>query len=117
MTEKPSIYNEENISTLSTTSPPLHDAEKTVVFDDAVGANTEVNEDSLPPGYFTSKFFVGTMAGIGLGLMAGVAAYGYAAPILGTINADIGPVRLSLSGIASGFSLQDEKNETAHSRC
>ena len=60
--------------------------------DDAVGVNLEVDEDALPPGYFRSKFFIGTMAGIGLGLMAGVAAYGYAAPILGIINADIGPV-------------------------
>lgn len=62
-------------------------------YDDAAGANLELDEDSLPPGYFRSKFFVGTMAGIGLGLMAGVAAYGYAAPILSIINADIGPVR------------------------
>ncbi|KAF2119628.1 fungal trichothecene efflux pump [Lophiotrema nucula] len=61
------------------------------VEDAAVGANLELDENSLPPGYFRSKFFVGTMAGIGLGLMAGVAAYGYAAPILGIINADIGP--------------------------
>lgn len=67
------------------------DAEK-YHHDDAVGAHLEVDEDALPPGYFRSKFFIGTMAGIGLGLMAGVAAYGYAAPILGIINADIGPV-------------------------
>lgn len=60
--------------------------------DDAAGANLELDEAALPPGYYRSKFFVGTMAGIGLGLMAGVAAYGYAAPILGLINADIGPV-------------------------
>jgi hypothetical protein len=68
------------------------DTEKRQV-DDAVGANLELDESSLPPGYFRSKFFVGSMAGIGLGLMAGVAAYGYAAPILSLINADIGPVR------------------------
>jgi hypothetical protein len=62
--------------------------------DDAAGNNLELDEDALPPGYFRSKFFLGTMAGIGLGLMAGVAAYGYAAPILGIIDADIGPVSL-----------------------
>lgn len=50
-----------------------------------------------PPGYFRSKFFVGTMAAIGLGLMAGVAGFGYAAPILGIINADIGPVRILIT--------------------
>jgi hypothetical protein len=49
-------------------------------------------ETGIPPGYFRSKFFIGTMAGIGLGLMAGVAGYAYAAPILSIINEDIGPV-------------------------
>ncbi|ROT39633.1 MFS general substrate transporter [Sodiomyces alkalinus F11] len=49
------------------------------------------DEDSLPEGYFKSRFFIGTMLGIGLGLMAGVAGFGFAAPILGIINADIGP--------------------------
>ncbi|KAF1938796.1 MFS general substrate transporter [Clathrospora elynae] len=39
--------------------------------DDTAGAHFEQDEFSLPPGYFTSRFFVGTMAGIGLGLMAG----------------------------------------------
>jgi hypothetical protein len=50
------------------------------------------DEDSLPPGYFKSSFFLGSMTAIGLGLLAGVAGFGYAAPILGIINADIGPV-------------------------
>ena len=94
MAEKGSPYGEriENVST-SLSSPPLHDAEKHYDRNDtAVGANFEVDENTLPPGYFRSRFFIGTMAAIGLGLMAGVAAYGYAAPILTAINADIGPV-------------------------
>lgn len=62
----------EHVETLSESSP--HDTEKYIYGgDDAVGANLELDEDALPPGYFRSKFFVGTMAGIGLGLMAGVA--------------------------------------------
>lgn len=56
------------------------------------GARFEVDAEALPPGYFKSTFFWGTMTGIGLGLFAGVAGFGYAAPILGVINADIGPV-------------------------
>jgi hypothetical protein len=52
----------------------------------------DVNSDELPPGYFKSPFFLGSMMGIGLGLMAGVAGYGFAAPILMIINNDIGPV-------------------------
>lgn len=84
--DKVATYYQETINT----SPP--DDPERVYEDVAVGANLELDENALPPGYFRSKFFVGTMAGIGLGLCAGVAAFGYAAPILGVINADIGPV-------------------------
>ena len=53
----------------------------------------EVDSEELPPGYFKSPFFLGSMTGIALGLLAGVAGFGFAAPILGLINNDIGPVR------------------------
>ncbi|EON97829.1 putative trichothecene efflux pump protein [Phaeoacremonium minimum UCRPA7] len=59
--------------------------------DDSASAHFEVDEHALPPGYFRSRFFIGSMTGIGLGLMAGVAGFAYAAPILSIINADIGP--------------------------
>jgi hypothetical protein len=88
--DKAATYHQENIDTIST-STPSSDPER-LYENAAVGANLELDEDALPPGYFRSKFFVGTMAAIGLGLCAGVAAFGYAAPILGIINADIGPV-------------------------
>ncbi|KAB5531436.1 fungal trichothecene efflux pump [Coniochaeta sp. 2T2.1] len=51
----------------------------------------EADIDTLPPGYFKSRFFIGTFFAIGFSLIAGVGAFGYAAPILGIINADIGP--------------------------
>jgi MFS family permease len=51
----------------------------------------DTNIESLPPGYFTSTFFIGTMLAAALGLLAGVAGFGYAAPVLAVINADIGP--------------------------
>src|SRR5688500_5181584 len=70
--------------------------------DDSGSANLERDEGELPPGYFRSRFFVGSMMGIGLGLMAGVAGFGYAAPILAIINADIGPVRWLLGSTAEG---------------
>jgi hypothetical protein len=82
--EKSDSYAE-RIEAVSTSSPAMSNAEKQH-HNDAIDANRELDESSLPPGYF------GTMAGIGLGLMAGVAAFGYAAPILNHINADIGPV-------------------------
>jgi hypothetical protein len=68
--EKSDPYTE-RIETVRASSPTMNDTEKQH-HDDAVGANLELDESSLPAGYFTSKFFVGTMAAIGLGLMAGV---------------------------------------------
>jgi MFS family permease len=41
--------------------------------------------------YYFSRYFIGSFCAIGMGLLAGVAGFGYAAPILGVINADIGP--------------------------
>jgi hypothetical protein len=61
----------ERIEAVPVSSPVMPDAEKHN-HDDAVGAHVELDESSLPPGYFMSKFFLGSMAGIGLGLMAGV---------------------------------------------
>ncbi|KAF2638102.1 siderophore iron transporter [Massarina eburnea CBS 473.64] len=46
---------------------------------------------TLPKGYYTSRFFIGTFLATGLAIMCGTAAFGFAAPILRVINADIGP--------------------------
>jgi hypothetical protein len=46
---------------------------------------------TLPPGYFTSKNFLGTMLATGLGLAAAVGGFGLAAPNLLLINNEIGP--------------------------
>lgn len=46
---------------------------------------------SMPAGYYRSPYLIGSFFAIGMGLLAGVAGFGYAAPILGVINADIGP--------------------------
>lgn len=51
----------------------------------------ETDAHQLRPGYFRSSFFVGSMAAMALGLWAGVAGFGYAAPILTEINNDLGP--------------------------
>lgn len=45
----------------------------------------------LDTGYFRSKYFLGSVFATGMGLMAAVGQFGYAAPILGIINEDIGP--------------------------
>ena len=92
MSDKKMAPYREHIENVSNTTPAASDIEKSDEYADAAaGANLELDESALPPGYFRSKFFIGSMAGIGLGLMAGVATFGYAAPILGIINADIGP--------------------------
>jgi len=52
--EKSNPYTE-RIETVTTSSPAMSDAEKQH-HDDAVGANLELDESSLPPGYFTSRF-------------------------------------------------------------
>ncbi|KAJ4296443.1 hypothetical protein N0V90_006488 [Kalmusia sp. IMI 367209] len=51
----------------------------------------ETDFNTLPKGYYRSRFFLGTFLAVGLAIMCGTGAFGFAAPILGTINADIGP--------------------------
>ena len=46
--------------------------------------------EHLPKGYYYSPFFIGTCFAVGFGAWAGNAGFAYAAPILSTINADIG---------------------------
>jgi len=57
--------------------------------DELHGFQTDL--DHLPPGYYRSPFFVGTMFAVGIGLTAAVGGFGLAAPALSLINADIGP--------------------------
>lgn len=51
----------------------------------------ETDLDNLPPGYYRSSFFLGTMFAVGIGLTAAVGGFGLAAPALGLINSEIGP--------------------------
>lgn len=51
----------------------------------------ESDERPLPPGYYRKPYFLGSMLSVGLGVMAGVGGFALAAPLLGVINADIGP--------------------------
>ncbi|CAK7237100.1 hypothetical protein SBRCBS47491_009862 [Sporothrix bragantina] len=51
----------------------------------------ESDERPLRPGYYRSAYFLGSMLSVGLGVMAGVGGFALAAPLLGVINADIGP--------------------------
>ena len=51
----------------------------------------EIDYTALPKGYYYSRFFLGTFLATGLAIICGTAAFGFAAPLLGVINADIGP--------------------------
>ncbi|CAK7238471.1 hypothetical protein SEUCBS140593_010722 [Sporothrix eucalyptigena] len=51
----------------------------------------ETDLSALPKGYYTSRFFIGSMLATGFSLMAGVGAFGLAAPILSEINDELGP--------------------------
>lgn len=63
--------------------PPVHDE---------IGATFETEAENLPPGYYRSFYFIGTLAAVSMGFFAGVAGFGLIAPILLAINTDIGPV-------------------------
>ncbi|KAK5169361.1 uncharacterized protein LTR77_005336 [Saxophila tyrrhenica] len=81
---KPNTAHLEHTTTTSssTTTPDhgaLHDIDQTVP------------SAALPPGYWRSPRFLGSSLAMALSLLATVSAFGYAAPILGVINADIGP--------------------------
>lgn len=57
----------------------------------ADGDGFTTDESSLPKGYYYSRYFIGTFIAMGLGFWAGVSGFGYAAPVLSIIDADIGP--------------------------
>jgi hypothetical protein len=85
MAEKSEAIHHDTISTPS--SDAVHDVD--LSDESIVGFETDV--EHLPKGYYTSRFFIGSMLATGLSLTCGVAAFGYAAPLLATINADLGP--------------------------
>ncbi|KAF9886950.1 hypothetical protein FE257_010691 [Aspergillus nanangensis] len=49
------------------------------------------HENGLPPRYFRSTLFLGSLTAIDMGLLAAIAGFAFAAPILSLINQDIGP--------------------------
>lgn len=58
----------------------------------------------IPPGYYRSFRFIGSMLAVGLGFGAGVGGYSLIAPILSYIDADIGPDN-NLVWVALGYTL------------
>jgi MFS family permease len=54
-----------------------------------IGVEAELED--LPPGYYRSKYFIGSFFATGMSLFTAVATFALAAPLLGTINEDLGP--------------------------
>jgi MFS family permease len=53
------------------------------------GFSTDLEE--LPKGYYTSAYFLGTMFAVGVCIMSGLRGFSLIVPVLGRVNADIGP--------------------------
>ncbi|KJR86299.1 uncharacterized protein SPSK_02313 [Sporothrix schenckii 1099-18] len=58
---------------------------------DATGKVFSIDDIDLPQGYYRTMHFWGSMFAIGMSLMCGVAGFSFIAPLLGIVNADIGP--------------------------
>lgn len=71
----------------------VENSESNDVREDVKGRDFTVVEAEIPPGYFRSMGFLGSMFAIGSAFGCGVAGFTFAAPILSYINADIGPGR------------------------
>lgn len=63
------------------------------VLEDVKGRDFTLTSTEIPPGYFRSMKFLGSMFAIGSAFGCGVAGFTFAAPILAYIDADIGPGR------------------------
>jgi len=55
------------------------------------GRDFTVSDDELPPGYFRSFNFIGSIVAIGAAFGCGVGGFTLIAPILAIVNADLGP--------------------------
>jgi hypothetical protein len=54
-----------------------------------IGVEAELED--LPAGYYRSKYFIGSFFATGMSLFSAVATFGLIAPLLGTVNEDLGP--------------------------
>lgn len=70
--------------------PHAH-AHHTIDAEDIKGRDFTRAQEELPPGYFTSFKFMGTILAIGLQMACGQGGFSLIAPVLPQINADIGP--------------------------
>ena len=86
--------NEKNVNAVEHDNIP-HSSFYNVNVDDKFGGEEfhgfVANTSTVPKGYFTSLYFVGSITAIGVNLLASTAGFALIAPILGSIDVAIGP--------------------------
>lgn len=117
--EKPALEHHSAVSSpaVSIKSSPSNDI--------AVGRDFTTTE--LPPGYFRTPYFWGSLFAIGMSLMCGVAGFSFIAPLLAFVTADLGKrgyvgdanwiaLTYTLTG-AVGLMIVGRLSGESHSRC
>jgi len=83
---------------------PTHPITTSAEDEEIKGRDFTVEDNELPPGYFTSFSFIGSMFAIGLSFACGVGGFTLPAPVLGFINADLGP-NVNITWVALAYLL------------
>jgi hypothetical protein len=90
-TSKPSEAEKDIAHIEHHASSPIHPVITSAEDEEIKGRDFTIEDHELPPGYFTSFSFIGSMFAIGLSFSCGVGGFTLPAPVLGFINADLGP--------------------------
>jgi MFS family permease len=76
---------------VATPTDPEKETQSHVVQQLGAEGTFDIDAHDLPKGYFLSPSFIGTMLAVGLAFVGGAGTFSLVAPLLGIINADIGP--------------------------
>ncbi|KAE9382147.1 MFS general substrate transporter [Stipitochalara longipes BDJ] len=87
----PTKSDGEAVTSTSLNEKPSGEAVAVNPINDELGVLFDIDSTELPPGYFLTPFFIGTMVASGLAVMSGVGIFGLIAPLLTIINNDLGP--------------------------
>jgi hypothetical protein len=72
-------------------TPISHSHKNAVTHPIAQTIGVEAELEDLPPGYYRSKYFIGSFLAVGMSLWCAVSPFALVAPLLGNINEDLGP--------------------------
>lgn len=86
-----SVYRQVEMATPSEHSPTSDKEASISIYHDENAVAVVVDVDELPKGYYYSLRFLGTFLAVGINLMASTGGFAIIAPVVETINQDIGP--------------------------